>query len=229
MDITLIPQAESIYNKKLNKNIISDSGITQLSDCALILMHKAGLRPLYVVGYNKTNIQIEPDHKTAKPNYIVCENDEIAKQSAGVIQNQLEHNGCSVNIGYIGLSKSKNTNIQKNLLETRLKQMEEKGVCHLVIVGKKEQLDKIARCICGQGLNSAYNIPIYSYSNGVEITDKNLMGGNMYVTRDILDSMLIHQIQFDENPKLEKYKNLCHKALELPHLKRKLNINEHNK
>ena len=226
MDITLIPKAESKYDKKLGKSFILDAGIVQLSDCSLILLHKAGLRPLYVMEGFKERILHQPTRKLSKPDLILFCNSESGRQSAFVVQEQLKRCGCnpeSKSVDFSTISKTNNFKILKNRLSKRTERLSKAGYKHLVVIADSECLDKIAACISGEGLPLNYNIPIYSFSNGKEIKDVNLTGENMYVTRELLDSCLMrHLIQKDDDNCLEQYKDKCFPAAEFWQLRNRL-------
>ena len=167
MDITLIKQADFVYNKKGKKQIISDEGICTLSDCSLILLNKAGLRPLFIIDpKGKEKIIFSPEEKMKKPSLILFPETEIGKQSARTIQEQLKTiANCSTKIlpiNFSAIDRTDNFEILKNMLLTRAKSFEDKGYEHLVIVAETETLDKIARCMNGKGLKY-HNIPIYSF------------------------------------------------------------------
>jgi len=232
MDITLIPQADSKYDKKLHKSFISDNGIVQLTDCSLVLLHKAGMRPLYLMTGKEERIIIQPEHKKmAEPDLILFSDTGVAgEQSAKVIQEQLKTCSCSAEIRGLNLSmwkwnKKKNFDVLKNMLTTRVQQLEEKGYHHIVVVGDAPHLDTIARCMNGTGLNQAYNIPIYSFSDGKEIQDRNLID-NFYITRELLDDLLMSSLNRDIIEELVPFKNKCHHSMELYLLKKKLRSKE---
>ena len=202
MDITLIKQADFIYNKREKKQVISDDGVACLSDCSLVLLHKAGLRPLFIIDpKGKEKIIFSPEEKMEKPNLILFPETEIGKQSARTIQEQLKTiANCSCRIlpvNFSTIDKVENFEILKNMLLTRAKSFEDKGYEHLVIVAETETLDKIAHCMNGIGLKE-HNIPIYSFSNGKEIEDENLTFGS-YMTRDIMDTILVKRYNNSEN------------------------------
>ena len=228
MDVTLIPQADSKYNKKLHKSFITDSAIVELTDSCLVLLHKSGLRPLFSLG-KEERILFTPEHKTmAKPDLIIYNKSEVGKQSARVIQEQLGHSGQAVKIlgtDFSAIKKTNNPEILKNILSTRSSYLEQKGYHHIVVVADREILDRIALCMNGKGLNQAHNIPIYSFSDGQEIEDINLTQ-NLYVTRDLLDDWLVTTINRDTNKKWIRYKDKCCYPLPLHYLQKKLHIPE---
>ena len=169
MDVTLIPQAESKYNKKLHKSFITDNAMIELTDCCLVLLHKSGLRPLFLLG-EEERILFTPEHKTmAKPDLIIYNESEAGKQSARVIQEQLRHSRQPIKIlgtNFSTIEKTNNPEILKNILSTRSSYLEQKGYHHIVVVADREILDKIALCMNGKGLNQSYNIPIYTMPVG---------------------------------------------------------------
>ena len=228
MDITLIPQAESKYNKKLHKSFITDSAIVELTDCCLVLLHKSGLRPLFSLG-KEERILFTPEHKTmAKPDLIIYNESEVGKQSARVIQEQLGNSGHPVRIlgtDFSAIRNSNNPEILKNILSTRSSYLEQKGYHHIVVVAENGILDKIALCMNGKGLNQSYNIPIYSFSDGQEIEDVNL-SQNFYITRDLLDDWLVGAVNRGMNKKLAHYKGKCYHPLPLHYLQKKLHFPE---
>ena len=230
MDITLIPESEKKLNKKLRKNFISDEGMVILTDCTVLLLHKSGMRPLYLMTDNGESILLQPNHKKmAPPDLILYSDAETSgEQSAKVIQEQLKTCDCSAELRSVNLSiinKTTNLNLLKNMFTTRVEQLEKEGIHHVVIVAKDHLLDTIARCMNDKGLNRSYNIPVYSFSEGQEIEDKNLID-NFYVTREMLDNHLIRIMNSDTDSKFSKFKNKCHRSLELHQLKKRLHIPE---
>ena len=211
MDLTLIKQANFLYNRKQKKEIISDEGIACLSDCALILLHKSGLRPLFIIdSEDKEKILLSPKEKMEKPDLILFSDTEIGKQSARTLQEQMKAIAdCSTKILPINFSTIENVDnfeVLKNLLHTKAKHLEERGYKHLVVVAKPETLDKIAHCMNGTGLKNQ-NVPIYSFLNGKEIMDENLTSGS-YMTRDIMDTMLVKRYNASGR-KLSKPLSIC--------------------
>ena len=221
MDITLIKEAGSVYSRKEKKENISGEGIADLADCALVLLHKAGLRPLFVIdAKGKEKVVFSPETKMKKPDLILFSGTEIGKQSARALQEQIKNIAdCPVKIlpvNFSTIDKADNFEILKNILLTRAKSFEEKGYEHLVIVAETETLDKIAHCMNGTGLRE-HNVPIYSFSDGKEIKDENLVSGS-YMTRDLMDTILVNRYKNSEN-KLYKPLSICT-------IRQKLNIHD---
>ena len=225
MDITLIQEPTSfLYNRKNKKTILSGTAITELIDCSMVLLHKADLRPLYVFNdSNQEKICLAPQQKMEKPDLILFSDTEIGKQSARVIQEQLFRGGCSTRILPTNFSVPEdNFENFKNRAIIRAESLEKRGFKHLVIVAPTEILDKISCCMTGKVLSGQHNIPIYSFSDGKEISDPNLSRG-LSITRDILDNFLIRVIRKQENPNFVKYKNSC-PPLEVYQIEKKLHL-----
>ncbi len=230
MDITLIPISESKFDKEHEKNFLTDNGITQLTDCALVLLHKSGMRPLYLMQETNEKIISEPQQVMSKPDLILCCNTETGKQSARVIQEQLERCSCHVRILEADFSVIKKTNQSeqlKNLFSTRASRLEQKGHKHIVVVADSESLGKIAHCMNDKGLNQSYNIPIYSFLDGKEIVDENLMGDRLYITREMLDYILINKL-LNKDKKFSNFKGKCRLPKSIFQLQRKLHFPERN-
>lgn len=232
MDVTLIPISESKFDKKHKKTFLTDNGMAQLTDCTLVLLHKSGMHPLYLIQEKNEKIVSEPQqHQVmAKPDLILCCNTETGKQSARVIQEQLERCSCHVRILEADFSVIKKTNQSeqlKNLFSTRASRLEQKGHKHIVVVADSESLGKIAHCMNDKGLNQSYNIPIYSFSDGKEIVDRNLIE-NLYITREMLDHILINSLNQDKDKKLSHFKGKCRLPIDIPQLQRKLHFPERN-
>ena len=230
MDITLIPQAESRYDKKYRKIFLTDGGMTQLTDCSLVLLHKAGMRPLYLMTNKGERIVAQPEHaKMTEPDLILYSDTEpTGEQSAKVIQEQLKTCNCSAeisNINFSMMNKSNAPEVLKNVFATRIEQLSKKGYHHIVIVANSRHLDTIARCMNQTGLNQAHNIPVYSFSDGQEIRDRNLID-NFYITRELLDHYLIGVLSRDLDQELSQFKNKCSHSLEIFQLKKKLHLPE---
>ena len=121
---------------------------------------------------------------------------------------------------------SENFEVFKNFFLTRLQQLEKKAYQHIIIIGEIANLNKIAHCLNEKEneLNPNYNIPIYSYINGEAVNDSNLMGDNLYATRDILDSMLIYRLRRSKEKDLIKFSKTCHYPLEIFHIRKKLHL-----
>ena len=231
MDITLIPQAESKYDKKHRKSFIVSDSIVRLTDCSLILLHKSGLRPLFTINTNnEEQILFKPKHKILeKPDLIIYNNTSNAgKQSARVIQEQLGNSNCRIKIlgtNFSAIEKTKNLEMLRNILLTRASRLKENGYKHIVIVSSQKHLDKIAFCMNGRGLSQTYNVPIYSFSEGKEIEDVNLTD-NFYITRDLLDNWLVNSINNGQNKEWISIKDKCRHPLSLYQIQKKLHFPE---
>lgn len=222
MDITLIPKAESNYDKKLHKSFISDEGMVHLTDCSLVLLHKVGLRPIYLMENCQERILLHPTHKMFKPDLILFCNTEAGKQSAFVVQEQLKKCQCEPKSEGMNFSvplKTNHFNIFKNRVLTHIRRLERKGYQHVVVIADPKYLNKIAYCINEKGINPDYNIPIYSFSDGKEIYDANLTQDNMYITRDLLDDYLISSLNHENNTELSKFKGKCFHPMEIAQLR----------
>ena len=229
MDITLIPEAESTYNRKLQRKFISDDGMVRLTDCTLVLLHKSGMRPLYLMEEKSERALMQPEHTPmAKPDLILFSNIDTGVQSARVVQEQLKRCECEVKMlgtDFSMIDRTKNPTMLKNMLLKRAQNLKEKGYQHIVVIADSEYLDKIAYCMNEKGLNSSYNIPIFSFSDGKEIDDINLTK-NLYITRDLLDNYLIGKVNRSDSGKLTQFKGKCQHPLEIYQLRSKLHLPE---
>ena len=201
MDISFVEKADSHYNKNLQKNIVSDSGIASLSDCSLILLHKCGMRPLWVADKKMERVVLKPEQLMKKPDLILFSPDDAGNQSARIIQEQLENCDCKVKIAPFDVSGITQPEVLKNVISTRMRSLEEKGYQHVIFVENFDTLNKLSMCINKTPITAEQDIPVYSFSDGKKVSDANL-DKNLYITRDILDNFLIRRIQKTDTPEL---------------------------
>lgn len=228
MDITLIESGKSHWDREAQKDVVFDTEMTRLVDCGMILLHKIGLRPLYVEG-NDLELKFEekPQKQMEKPNLILFSTNEADTQSAQILQLQLISGNCPVEIKQTDfIEKTANVSdkkIYQNMFKTYLNSFEKKGYKHIVIVADKKNLDRMVYSLNNTGLNEQYTFPIYSFSDGQEIVDKNLINA-MYITRDILDSVLLWQFEHSKAPQFKAGKGKYRFALTSDYLKYKLKL-----
>ena len=230
MDVTLIKKGDYYRDNEIQQDIVTDTEMTRLADCGMILLHKAGLRPLYITG-EKLKSEVEfvqkPEKQMEKPDLILYSPNEPDTQSAKIIQIQLAAGNCSTEIRAVDFiekaSHVENTDIYKNMFKNHLDSLAEEGYKHIVIVADEKELNKMALSFNNKGLDKRYLFPIYSFSNGQEIVDKNLINA-MYITRDMLDSVLLWQFEHSEDPCFKNKKGKYKPALESEFLRYKLNL-----
>ena len=227
MDISFVEKADFHYNKDLQKNIISDMGIASLSDCSLILLHKCGMRPLWVVEGNLERVILRPEQMMKKPDLILFSPDDAGNQSARIIQEQLENCDCKIKIAPIDIAtiQTKQPELLESIISTRIRSLEEKGYQHVIFVENFDTLNKLSMCINKTPIAGGQDVPVYSFSDGKQIQDSNL-DKNLYVTRDILDNFLIRKIQKEDSPDLKPFKGKCRFYLEPHQLKNRLHLYE---
>ena len=230
MDITLIKSGNYYWDKIAQRDIVSDTEMTQLADCGMVLLHKVGLRPLYIEG-TKMDIELsqKPENPMEIPDLILHSPNDVDTQSAKIIQFQLAHGNCPVEIKTTDFIKNAsnidNKDIYKNMFLAHLDSLEKKGYKHVVIVADEKNIDKMAFSLNGQGLNRQYVFPIYSFVNGQEIVDKNLIS-SIYITRDMIDSLLLWQFEHSKEPCFRNGKGKYRPALQSTILRCKLNLPE---
>ena len=230
MEITLVLQSDSIQDKKTKKILPTGMGITQLLDCGMILLHKAGLRPLYVINSrNNEEIHFNPTKKMEKPDLILfSETSEIGKVSAQILQKQLLSGECYADISPFNFSKSEtNPKIFKNIIQKRIGDLEKQGFKHIIFVASTKELNRIAYSIreeTEEGASFPFpgknNFPLQSFSSGKELYDENLVNG-FYITRDILDTILLKNLKETDKTELKRFKG-CKPVLEAYLLKEKI-------
>lgn len=230
MDVTLIKRGDYYQDTKTKQKVVLETEITRLTDSGMILLHKAGLRPLYVQG-NGLRSELEliqkPMDLLEKPDLILYSPNDTDIQSAKIIQFQLAYGNCSAEIRPVNFIESAtntdNLTIYKNMFEEHLNSLAEEGRKHVVIIADEKELNKMAFAFNGKGLNKEYNLPIYFFSDGKEVIDRNLINA-IYATRDLLDSVLLWQFENSKNPCFKGGKGKYKPALENEFLRYKLNL-----
>ena len=230
MDITLIKRGDYYRDKKTEQDIVSETEIARLADCGMVLLHKVGERPLYIAG-NDTDKDLilaqKPEKILEKPDLILYSPNEPDTQSAKIIQFQLGNGNCPTEIRSVDFienaSNVQDPKIYKNMFKKHLDSLAEEGHKHIVIVADEKELNKMACSFNNQGLNPKYNLPIYSFSAEKEVVDNNLIDC-IYVTRDLLDSVLLWQFEHSEDPTFKGKKGKYKSVLGSEYIRAKLNL-----
>ena len=222
MDITLVRQGK--YNTEIYEGqkieCITSSDISKISKSALRVLYACGKRPLFILKGQDFTPQICVEQSVQPlPDYVLCGQGQISKQSALVMQEQMKHAGFSIPMR--SLSALSKTNFSKKEKQERyapivrniFKKQEEKGIKHLVIVADPSKLEAIIYALTGQKAKWPEDVFLQSIKNG-KIDYQYNPDKPEYVTEGLLDTMMIHMVNKDNCPEqLKQFSGKVHQPI----------------